>query len=156
MNSLPPSVTEAWRNPQADARNRGLSADELRDRRTRFAKESELTGAMHRAGVGILAGTDLGNPYVYPGSSLHDELVLLVGAGLSTLDAIRAATLNPARFLGLSDTFGTVTQGKVADLILLDGNPLDDIANTQRIYGVVANGRYLARTELDAVQPPVR
>ena len=115
-----------------------------------------MTGAMHRAGVGILAGTDLGNPYVYPGSSLHDELVLLVDAGLSTLDAIPAATLNPARFLGLSDTVGTVTQGKVADLILLDGNPLDDIANTQRIYGVVANGRYLTRTELDAVQSPVQ
>jgi len=156
MKSLPLSVTEAWRNAQADARNRGLSADELRDRRTRLAKESELTGAMHRAGVGILAGTDLGNPYLYPGSSLHDELVLLVGAGLSTLDAIRTATLNPARFLALSDTLGTVAQGKVADLVLLDGNPLDDIANTQRIYGVVANGRYLARTELDALQSPVR
>ena len=156
MESLPPSDIEAWRNPQADPRHRGLTADELRDRRTRFAKESELTGAMHRAGVGILAGTDLGNPYLYPGSSLHDELVLLVGAGLSALDALRTATLNPARFLALSDRFGTVVQGKVADLVVLDGNPLDDIANTQRIFGVVANGRYLGRTELDALQSSVR
>jgi imidazolonepropionase-like amidohydrolase len=96
---------------------------------------------MHRAGVGILAGTDLGNPYLYPGSSLHDELALLVRAGLGTLDALRTATLNPARFLGLSDTFGTVAEQKVADLVLLDGNPLDDIANTQRVYGVVVKGR---------------
>jgi hypothetical protein len=154
MKALPPSVIDAWRNPQADTRNRDLSGDELRDRRIRFAKESELTGEMHRAGVSILAGTDLGNPYLYPGSSLHDELALLVRAGLSPLDALRTATLNPARFLGLSDTFGTVAQGKVADLVLLDRNPLDDIANTQRIYGVVANGRYLARAELDALQRP--
>ena len=156
MKALPQSVIDAWRNPQADTRNRGLSAVELRDRRTRFAKASELTGAMYRAGVAILAGTDLGNPYLYPGSSLHDELALLVRAGLSTLDALRTATLNPARFLGLSDTFGTVAQGKVADLVLLDGNPLDDIANTQQIYGVVASGRYLAHAELDALlQLPV-
>ena len=155
MKALPPSVIEAWRHPQADTRNRELSADELRDRRLRLAKESDLTGEMHHAGVGILAGTDLGNPYVYPGSSLHDELALLVGAGLSTLDALRTATLNPARFLGLSGTFGTVAEEKVADLVLLDGNPLDDITNTQRIYGVVANGRYLARAELHALQPRV-
>jgi imidazolonepropionase-like amidohydrolase len=152
MKALPPSVTDAWRNSQADTRNSDLSADELRDRRIRFAKESELTGDMHRAGVGILAGTDLGNPYLYPGSSLHDELVLLTRAGLSALAALRTATLNPARFFGLSDTFGTVAQEKVADLVLLDANPLDDIANTQRIYGVVANGRYFARAELDALQ----
>ncbi len=156
MKSLPTAVIEAWRNPQDDTRNRELSADEMRDRRSRFAKESELTGEMHRAGVGILAGTDLGNPFLYPGSSLHDELALLVRAGLGTLEALRAATLNPARFLGLSDTFGTVAQGKVADLVLLDGNPLDDITNTQRISGVVTNGRYLARAELDALQPHPR
>jgi imidazolonepropionase-like amidohydrolase len=156
MKALPPSVTDAWRNSQADTRNSELSADELRDRRIRLAGESELTGDMHRAGVGILAGTDLGNPYLYPGSSLHDELALLTRAGLSALDALRTATLNPARFFGLSDTFGTVAQGKVADLVLLDANPLDDIANTQRIYGVVANGRYFARAELDALQRRVQ
>jgi imidazolonepropionase-like amidohydrolase len=82
-------------------------------------------------------------------------LVLLVRAGLSTLDALRTATLNPARFLALSDGFGTVAQGNVADLVVLDGNPLDDIGNTRRIFGVVANGRYLPRTELDALQSPV-
>ena len=146
MKALPPSVIEAWRNPQADPRNRDLSADELRDRRLRLAKESDVTGEMHRAGVGILAGTDLGNPYVYPGPSLHDELALLVRAGLSTLDALRTATLNPARFLGLSGTFGTVAEEKVADLVLLDGNPLDDITNTQRIHGVVVNERRSACT----------
>ena len=152
MKALPPSTIDTWRNSQSDSRNRDLSADELRDRRLRLAKESELTGAMHRAGVGILAGTDLGNPYLYPGSSLHDELALLVGAGLSTLDALRTATFNPAQFFGLAATFGTVAEQKMADLVLLNGNPLDDIANTQRIYGVVANGRYLARAELDALQ----
>ena len=152
MKTLPSSVTDGWRNSQADSRNSDLSAAELRDRRIRLAKESELTGDMHRAGVGILAGTDLGNPYLYPGSSLHDELALLNRVGLSALDALRTATLNPARFFGLTESFGTVAQNKVADLVLLEANPLDDIANTQRIYGVVANGRYFSRGELDALQ----
>jgi imidazolonepropionase-like amidohydrolase len=106
---------------------------------------------MQRAGVGLLAGTDTHNPYVLPGFSLHDELALLVEAGLSPLEALQAATLNPARFLKMTDSLGTIAPGKLADFVLLDANPLADIHNTTKIRAVVANGRYLDRAALDAV-----
>jgi imidazolonepropionase-like amidohydrolase len=101
---------------------------------------------LHQAGVGILAGTD------FPaGFMLHDELALYVESGLSPLDALRTATLNPARYLGATDSLGTVEAGKIADLVLLDANPLEDISNTHRIAGVVLGGRYFDRQELDAL-----
>src|SRR5262249_6152228 len=87
--------------------------------------------------------------FCYPGFSLHDELMLLVAAGLTPAEALRAATLDPARFLGLNETLGTIDTGKVADLVLLDGNPLEDIRNTQRIDAVIANGRLFERKSLD-------
>ena len=107
---------------------------------------------LHEAGVRILAGTDIGNPFLIPGLSLHDELGLLVGeAGLSALDALRAATINPARTFGLADSLGTVAEGKLADLVLLEANPLEDIGNAAAIDAVVLNGRYLDRGALDAL-----
>lgn len=104
---------------------------------------------MQRAGVGILAGTDTSNPYCMPGFSLHDELGLLVKAGLTPMQALQTATLNPARFLGTERDFGTIEAGKVADLVLLDANPLDDIANTKKIASVIYGGKLYPRSELD-------
>jgi imidazolonepropionase-like amidohydrolase len=101
------------------------------------------------AGVPLLAGTDSGSPYVYPGFSLHDELQLFVSCGLTPAEALRTATLNPAVFLDRDADLGTIGAGKLADLVLLDANPLDDIANTQKIRAVVLNGRYLDRAALD-------
>jgi imidazolonepropionase-like amidohydrolase len=95
-----------------------------------------------------MAGTDLGNEYLYPGFSLHDELVLLVQAGLTPMEALQAATRNPAKFLGRLDSLGTIEKGKIADLVLLDANPLENISNTQRINAVVVNGRYLPKEAL--------
>ena len=91
------------------------------------------------------------NPFAFPGFSLHDELGLLVDAGLSRADALRAATINPAIFMGAEKTAGTIGPGKNADLVLLDANPLDDVANTKRIAAVVARGRFLDRAALDAI-----
>lgn len=102
-----------------------------------------LLGAMHEAGVGVVAGTDAGYTYVVPGFALHDELVLLVRAGLSPMAALQAATRDAARCLGLDHETGTVTAGKRADLVVLDADPLADIANTRRIHAVVTRGRYL-------------
>jgi imidazolonepropionase-like amidohydrolase len=105
---------------------------------------------MHRASIPFLAGTDTAaGVYVFPGFSLHEELQLFVQAGFTPLEALQCATRNPAEYLGKLDEMGTVEKGKVADLVLLDANPLDDIANTQRIAGVVAAGRYLSRADLD-------
>jgi imidazolonepropionase-like amidohydrolase len=104
---------------------------------------------MHNAGVPLLAGTDLGNPFVYAGSSLHDELGLLAQAGLTPFEALKAATVNPAKYLGLEKSLGTIEKGKFADLILLDANPLIDISNTRKINAVVVNGYLLKRKDLD-------
>jgi hypothetical protein len=112
-------------------------------------KQFEIVGAMQKAGVPILAGTDTGNPFCFPGFSLHDELALLVIAGLTPVEALRSATLNPAKFFGLDQSLGTIEQGKIADLVLLDANPLLDIRNTQRINAVVSNGRLFDRKALD-------
>ena len=128
-----------------------LSAAERAIELARYRVRERLLAAMHEAGVPILAGTDVHNPYVYPGFSLHDELALLVEAGLPPLAALRAATLDPARFLGATDSLGTVAPGKLADLVLLDADPLQDIHNTTRIRAVVLNGRYLDRAALDAL-----
>jgi imidazolonepropionase-like amidohydrolase len=106
---------------------------------------------MARAGVEILTGTDTGDPYVLPGFALHDELALLVGAGLTPLEALRAATLTPARYFGLEGTLGAIEAGKTANLVMLDANPLDDIANTRKIASVVLQGKVLDRTRLDAL-----
>jgi hypothetical protein len=114
-----------------------------------FVFDQKIVGEMARAGVGILAGTDSMNPYVFPAFSLHDELVLLVDAGLSPLAALQAATSNAARFMGASDRYGAVAPAKAADLVLLDADPLTDIHNTSRIRAVFLGGKHFDRTALD-------
>jgi imidazolonepropionase-like amidohydrolase len=107
---------------------------------------------MRQAGIVLLGGTDVGAPLVVPGVSLHDELALLVAhAGLTPLEALRAATIGPARVAGGADSLGSIAPGKLADLVLLDGDPLVDVANTRRIRAVIANGRLLDRAALDAM-----
>jgi hypothetical protein len=101
----------------------------------------DRTRDLRNAGVKLLAGTDMPQAFVYPGFSLHEELELLLRSGLTPLEALRSATYNPAEFLGALDSLGTVTTGKVADLVLLDADPLTDIRNTRRISLVIANGR---------------
>ncbi len=108
-------------------------------------------GQAHAAGVEILVGTDAFDSYVFPGFSVHDELVELVAAGLSPAEALSAATIGAATFGGVQDQFGSIVVGKTADLILLNANPLLDISNTQRIHGVLFNGRFLDRSDLDGL-----
>jgi Imidazolonepropionase and related amidohydrolases len=116
-------------------------------RKRMFGEFLELVGLMNRAGVNLLAGTDLGVKWISPGLSLHEELELLVAAGLTPMQALQTATRNPARFLGVNA--GTVQPGKTANLILLDANPLEDIRNTTRIHAVIRKGQYLDRAHLD-------
>ena len=120
-------------------------------RKRLFQKEIEVVGSMRRAGVRFLAGTDTPNPFCFPGFSLHDELGFMVQSGMTPLEALQTATINPAEFLGLDKTLGTIEKGKVADLVLLEANPLESIANTKRIAAVVSNGRYLDRSALDGL-----
>jgi len=129
----------------------GWSTDPLADRQAFVQAELKMVAAMHRAGVPLLAGTDTAaGVRVYPGFSLHDELGMLVQAGLTPMEALQAATRNAGEFLQLADS-GTIKEGKRADLVLLDANPLEEIANTRKIRGVVLAGRYFSRTDLDGL-----
>jgi imidazolonepropionase-like amidohydrolase len=107
-----------------------------------LAKRLAQVATMHRAGVRVLTGTDAPLRNSPPGFGLHEELMLLVRGGMSPFDVLRAATWEPANYLGALDSLGTIAPGKLADLVLLDANPLRDIGNTRRIVAVVANGRY--------------
>jgi len=147
MNFVPMLMLKQWDLPNILI---PLSEEDRQDLVKIVPMMLDVVGRMHRAGVRILAGTDM--PWlVVPGFSLHDELILLVKAGLSPAEALRSATLDTAEFLGLQSSVGTVETGKLADLVLLDANPLEDIHNTQRISGVFLQGRYYNRQALDGL-----
>jgi imidazolonepropionase-like amidohydrolase len=110
-----------------------------------------FVAAMHKAGVGLLAGTDARREFGMPGFWLHEELKQLVAAGLTPMDALRSATFKPAQFLRLLETLGTIEAGKLSEMALLDANPLEDIGNTTRINMVFTGGRMYSRTALDAM-----
>ena len=127
-----------------------MDTDPLQVRKRFVQMELEMTLAMFRAGVPFMAGTDTAaGIHIFPGFSLHQELALFVEAGLTPMQALQTATLNPAKFLGTTADMGTVEKGKIADLVLLDANPLEDINNTRKIQAVVLAGRYFSRAQLD-------
>jgi imidazolonepropionase-like amidohydrolase len=114
-----------------------------------WREERKLFRRMHEAGVPLLAGTDAPVVRNVPGFTLHDELKALVDAGLTPLEALRAATMNPARFLGLEKEMGSIEVGKIADLVLLNADPIKDIGNTTRIDAVIVNARFYDRAAID-------
>ena len=113
-----------------------------------IVKETTLIPRMQKDGIGLLAGTDM--PANAKNGTIHDEIAALVDAGLTPLQALEAATSNPARFLGRSKDIGSVAQGKVANLVLLDANPLQDIRNTRLISAVILRGQLVSREPSDA------
>lgn len=146
MRFVAPSVKASWASPamylarmpdEFIAANRAAGADRLRAVRL-----------LHEAGAPLLAGTDLGNPYVVAGWSLHEELANLVAAGLSPYEALRAATADAAKFMGAAGEWGTIEVGARADLVLLDGDPLADVGAAGTPSGVVVRGRWLPAAEL--------
>lgn len=129
-----------------------LLRDPLELRQDYFARNLQMVGAMHRAGVPFMAGTDTApGVYIMPGFSLHDELANFVEAGFTPMESLETATSNPAKFLGMEGSLGSVEPGKIADLVLLSANPLKDIRNTQKINAVVADGRLFDRVALDQI-----
>ncbi|HEX6730481.1 MAG TPA: amidohydrolase family protein, partial [Pyrinomonadaceae bacterium] len=155
LKYMPAELRTSW-DPANDFRFRSRTAEDFALARSVYKKQFEIVGLMHKAGVEFIAGTDVLNPFCFPGFSLHDELAILVEAGLSPMEALQTATLNPARFLGKEQDIGTVAKGKIADLVLLDANPLNDIRNTTKINSVVVNGRLLGRTDLDQLLTQVQ
>ena len=141
-------LRDAWKN-QDDFRLKNVTPERSALYKRLFQQRLEIIMAMHRAGVKMLAATDAVVWYVFPGFSLHDELELFVKAGLSPMEALQTATRNPATYLGLIDMVGTVEQGKKADLVLLEANPLENISNTKRINAVIVNGKLIPKVSLD-------
>lgn len=140
-----PESDRKWWKPKVGFFFRYRTPEYIEAQKKYFQKELELCGAMHRAGVKFLAGTDTVSAYTYAGFSLHDELALLVQSGFSPMDALLTATRNPAEYFGELKTSGTIEQGKIANLILLEANPLNDIKNTTKINAVVQNGKFLSK-----------
>ena len=152
-----PNTDPRWRFLRADERTRwerflaGYTAEDAALAKRRWPIAHQIVSLMHQAGVPIMAGTDSPMPGVYPGFALHEEMELLVESGLTPREALYAATLEPARFLGIADTSGSVAVGKRADLVLLDADPTKDIHNARRINAVLLDGRLLRRADLDTL-----
>lgn len=155
--SGPPNADPRWRYLRADEHPRweqflaGYTAQDASLAKQRWPVARQIVLAMHQARVPIMTGTDAPMPGVYPGFSLHEEMSMLVDAGLTPRDALRSATLVPAKFLGIAGAAGTVEAGMRADLVLLDADPTKDIRNTRRINAVLFDGRLLRRADLDAL-----
>src|SRR5277367_623966 len=152
---IPLKVLANWEKGARD-RDKGATAAEFSLRESLMQASLRIVGKMNAAGVPIMAGTDTTAPYVFPGSSLHEELALLVTAGLTPMQALQAATKRPAELLGRLQTQGTVEQGKTADLLLLDASPLDDIHNSTKIGAVILRGKLLDRNALDELLASVQ
>jgi hypothetical protein len=137
LDRLPEDAADPWREALAEAGD-----GPMRDN-THGQWSLDFVGMLHEAGVPIGAGTDTPIGYAVPGYSLHSELEMLVRAGLSPRDALRAATVRPAEFFGLEGEMGTIEAGMLADLVLLSADPLEDIRNTRAVEAVVTKGELL-------------
>jgi Amidohydrolase family len=145
LKYVPASYVEGWLWALDNIIKAGRTPEENAQRHAMFDERLAFVGELDRAGVPIAAGTDGGDlPFVLPAFGLHDELALLVRAGLTPLRALRAATIEPARLVGLDRELGTVEPGKLADLVVLDADPLADIRNTTRIHTVLTRGHVVS------------
>ena len=149
LKYVPESVRSGWIDPREQAKK--ATAEQLTDFQEDYQFHTKLVGYMRNAGTGLLAGTDTGDAYVVPGFALHDELALMVQAGLSPAEALASATVQPARYFNLEATHGTVERGKIANLVLLDADPMADIRNTRKIAAVIHQGKLLDRPCLDTL-----
>ncbi len=140
-------VTEFGTPEYLQTKEEHLMAEQELHRVTKSALKPMLDN-----GTRFLAGTDVGNPHVFPGYGVHEELELFVEAGFTELEALQTATLNPAIYAEREDQLGTLEKWKIANILLLDANPLDDIRNTKKIHGLVRRGEYLDRISLDSLK----
>jgi predicted amidohydrolase YtcJ len=147
MALLPPAIREGW-GPSTNPYTRRFGKDRYPAIMALYAMLEKLTRGFRDAGARLLVGTDALNTGTVPGTSAHDELALLVSAGLTPYEALRAATVNAGEFLQKADVVGTVAVGKQGDLLLLDADPLENIANTRRIAGVMVRGVWLPDADI--------
>jgi imidazolonepropionase-like amidohydrolase len=124
-------------------------------RKKHFELDKRMIKILADEKVPILAGTDYDNPYAFPGFGLHDEMALFVESGMKPIDALRTATINPVKYLKMTDSLGTIEKGKRADFVLLNANPLTDISNTKNIYALMSNGKFYTSGDLEKLKEDV-
>ncbi|HLO97328.1 MAG TPA: amidohydrolase family protein [Fimbriimonas sp.] len=147
-----PAYLREWWNPEVNVHLKSAVPEINDGQMITLRIYQRILRGMNKAGIPIMVGSDMGgNPHCFAGWGVHDEMALLVESGMSSMDVLIAATSNPARFLGIDKSVGTVAKGKLADMVLLDSNPLEDIRNSQTIRAVVSNGKYFSRAALDAL-----
>lgn len=149
MKYMPAATVEQWRQAKLDLVNDDNYRAATAERAIQLRRQLILE--LHKAGAGLLLGSDSPQIFNVPGFAIHRELEFLVAAGLTPFEALQTGTVNPARYFSAENTFGTVAEGLVADLVLLDANPLDDIANSQRVHGVMVNGRWIAKPQIEQI-----
>ncbi len=145
FNYLPESVRTTWKDGAERVGAMPISEDRIKY--SDWLKK--MTSKINQAGIDIMAGTDCPIFFLTPGLSLHEELALLVESGLTAAEALEAATLAPARYFNLEEELGLIKDGYLADLVILNSNPLDDIGNTKEIDAVIREGKLRSRTDLD-------
>lgn len=152
LGFIPPAMAKEWRDSFTDEQMKKRAGWLARQ----AANDWKLTSELHKAGVPLLVGSDSLDPFVIPGDSFHHELAEMVRAGFTPMEALQAATRGAAQFLGREKELGTVETGHAADLVLLSGNPVDDITNTRKVWAVVRSGGYYDRAALDGLLAHVR
>jgi hypothetical protein len=143
-----------WRQQQENDFKR-FTEEDWQNKRTRYAIEKKMIKILWQEKVPILAGTDSDNPFAFPAFSLHDEMALFVEFGMTPVEALRTATINPIKYLKMTDSLGSITTGKRADIVLLNGNPLTDISQTKNIHAVILNGKLYKSDDLDKLKDQV-
>ena len=152
-----PAYIRQWWDPKLNVHIKDAPPEILEGQRIVKRIYQRIVRGLRDANIPMLVGSDMGgNPHCFAGWGAHDEMAMLVQAGLTPMEAIRAATINPCRFLGLDRTMGTVAPGKIADLVLLDRDPLIDIHNTQSIRAVFYGGVLYSRSRLDSILAAAR
>jgi imidazolonepropionase-like amidohydrolase len=154
LRYVPQTAVKAWTQMlSSDPQMAGVPAE----RKRRFAElRRQVTRGLYTAGAKLMVGSDSPQLFMVAGFAVHREMEALAAAGVPAYGVLEAATRNPAEYLGQADTWGTVAEGKRADLLLLDANPLEDVKHTRDISGVMVRGRWLPRSELDALLERVK
>lgn len=147
LKYVPTETRGFWSFVLEDFYKPGRTPEEMAQQRELYQHRLAFVAAMGKANVRVLAGSEAGLVYAYPGFSLHDELAELVKAGLTPLQALRSATTTPTEFLGIDREVGAIRRGQLADLVVLNGNPLADIRNTAKIHAVLVRGRLIDSAE---------
>ncbi|WP_299110667.1 amidohydrolase family protein [uncultured Winogradskyella sp.] len=157
LSYLPKYLQEYWTPKHNDHLKNRDHKDFIDVKKRLYAKYLHIVSKMNSKGVKLLAGTDMGaNPLCFPGIGLYNELEAFIDADLSPLQALQTATINPAIFLKIESDYGTVTEGKIADLLLLDKNPLDEMSNLRTINAVIQNGNVYNSNDILRIKKEIK